>query len=82
MEAFVKSQPPGTCGIVYAHQRKTCDWLASSLCNADVDAMAYHAGKDAEQRSRIQSQWLEGDMPIVVATIAFGMGVDKANVRW
>jgi ATP-dependent DNA helicase RecQ len=82
LEAFVKSQAPGTCGIIYAHQRKTCDWLASSLCNVEVDAMAYHAGKDSGQRASIQSQWLEGDVDIVVATIAFGMGVDKADVRW
>ena len=82
LEAFVKSQAPDTCGIIYAHQRKTCDWLASSLCNVEVDAMAYHAGKDSGQRASIQSQWLEGDVDIVVATIAFGMGVDKADVRW
>jgi ATP-dependent helicase YprA (DUF1998 family) len=42
----------------------------------------YHAGKDAEQRARVQAQWTEGSLAIVVATIAFGMGVDKADVRW
>ncbi|CAL8466731.1 g6267 [Coccomyxa elongata] len=80
--AFIKLQPPGTCGIIYAHQRKTCDWLGSSLCDADVEAMTYHAGKDPDQRARAQSQWSEGDVDIVVATIAFGMGVDKPDVRW
>lgn len=80
--AFIKLQPPGTCGIIYAHQRKTCDWLATSLCDADVEAMTYHAGKDPDQRARAQSEWSEGDVDIMVATIAFGMGVDKPDVRW
>ena len=63
----------GSAGIVYAHTRKTCDWLAAKLGNAGVDAAAYHAGKDAGERSRAQEQWMEGAYDCVVATVAFGM---------
>ncbi|CAL5227140.1 g10051 [Coccomyxa viridis] len=72
----------GSTGIVYAHQRKTCDWLAAKLGNAGVDAAAYHAGRDASERSRAQAQWMDGAFDCIVATVAFGMGVDKADVRW
>ncbi len=78
----------GSTGIVYAHQRKTCDWLAAKLGNAGVDAAAYHAGRDASERSRAQAQWMEGAFDCIVATVAFGMvraclctcsvGADKA----
>ena len=63
----------GATGIVYAHQRKTCDWLASKLGNAGVDATAYHAGKDGAERNRAQAQWMEGAFDCIVATVAFGM---------
>ena len=63
----------GSTGIVYAHQRKTCDWLAAKLGNAGVDAAAYHAGRDAPERSRAQAQWMEGAFDCIVATVAFGM---------
>ncbi|GAB4818307.1 hypothetical protein N2152v2_005353 [Parachlorella kessleri] len=76
------SERRGQCGIIYARLRKTCDWLASELQAADIDAAAYHAGKDMQQRSRVQSGWSEGAYSVVVATIAFGMGIDKANVAF
>lgn len=63
----------GSTGIVYAHQRKTCDWLAAKLGNAGVDAAAYHAGRDASERSRAQAQWMDGAFDCIVATVAFGM---------
>ena len=63
----------GSTGIVYAHQRKTCDWLAAKLVNAGVDAAAYHAGRDASERSRAQAQWMDGAFDCIVATVAFGM---------
>jgi superfamily II DNA helicase RecQ len=80
LTTFLKAQPGS--GIIYAHQRKTCDWLASALCDVDVDAVAYHAGKDPAQRARTQADWTDGSLHVVVATIAFGMGVDKPDVRW
>lgn len=75
MQDLVKliQEQQGSAGIVYAHTRKTCDWLAAKLGNAGVDAAAYHAGKDAGERSRAQEQWMEGAYDCVVATVAFGM---------
>ena len=70
------------CGFVYASLRSTCDWLASALNDADLEASAYHAGLDTTARHRTQADWSEGACNIVVATIAFGMGIDKADVRW
>jgi superfamily II DNA helicase RecQ len=48
----------------------------------DLDVACYHAGKDNDQRRRVLSDWSEGAIDIVVATIAFGMGIDRADVRW
>ena len=75
MQDLVKlmQEQQGCAGIVYAHTRKTCDWLAAKLGNAGLDAAAYHAGKDATERSRAQEQWMEGAYDCVVATVAFGM---------
>eukprot|EP00955_Chlamydomonas_euryale_P092439 364707-Chlamydomonas_euryale.AAC.11 len=109
--AFVRARA-GTCGIVYARLRKTCDAVAKALECADLDVAAYHgellcsvnawncciccvcynlvatptsflhaAGKDPQVRNRIQSDWSSGDTPVVVATVAFGMGINKPDVR-
>jgi ATP-dependent DNA helicase RecQ len=66
--------------IVYASSRKAADELAVRL-NARFPARAYHAGLDAGTRERVQREFLAGTVEVVVATIAFGMGVDKADVR-
>lgn len=62
--------------------RATCDWLCSALCSADMDVGCYHAGKDAQRRRKTQQDWCTGAIDIVVATVAFGMGIDRADVRW
>lgn len=56
-------------GIVYAHLRATCDWVASALIDADIDAAAYHAGKSAHVRRSVQRNWVDGSLTCVVATI-------------
>ena len=56
-------------GIIYAHLRATCDWLASALIDADIDAAAYHAGKSAHVRRSVQCNWVDGSLTCVVATI-------------
>ncbi len=66
--------------IVYAPTRKHADELASELSRG-LRAASYHAGKDAGVRDRVQTSFLEGKLDVVVATVAFGMGVDKADVR-
>jgi ATP-dependent DNA helicase RecQ len=76
----IRSSPPP--GIVYATTRKECEELAANLCRSGVDAAAYHAGMASSQRSSVQERFMTDELGVVVATIAFGMGVDKPNVRF
>lgn len=78
---FIKERQD-QCGIIYARLRSTCDWLVQTLSSYDLDVACYHAGKDNYQRNRVQREWSEGAINIVVATIAFGMGIDRSDVRW
>src|SRR5208283_4508298 len=66
--------------IVYTPTRKQAESLANELCAYHM-AAAYHAGLDAERRKQVQEEFLAGKLQIIVATIAFGMGIDKADVR-
>ncbi len=79
LEAIRRSKPPG---IVYATTRKECEELASNLRGSGVEAAAYHAGMAPEERSSVQERFMTDELPVVVATVAFGMGVDKPNVRF
>ena len=72
----------GEAGIVYCLSRKAVEATASYLANAGFDALAYHAGLDNSRRARNQERFLREDGVIVVATIAFGMGIDKPDVRF
>ncbi len=67
--------------IVYASTRKMVEMAAEYLREAGVEAAAYHGGMEPERRARVQEAWTTGRVPVVVATNAFGMGIDKANVR-
>ncbi len=78
---FIK-QHAGKSGIIYTLNRKTTEDLASMLCANDIKAVAYHAGLDAKLRSTRQDQFLHEDVHVIVATIAFGMGIDKPDVRF
>ncbi|GAA4194762.1 DNA helicase RecQ [Microbacterium oryzae] len=79
---FIRSQPEGSAGIVYALSRKSVEQVASFLAQQGIDAIPYHAGLDARVRAAHQSRFLRDDGVVVVATIAFGMGIDKPDVRF
>lgn len=78
---FVKSMP-GKSGIIYVQARKTTEELAKILQVNGVKASPYHAGLDAKVRTKVQDDFLMEEIEVIVATIAFGMGIDKPDVRF
>ncbi|GAB4125689.1 MAG: DNA helicase RecQ [Raineya sp.] len=78
---FIK-QKKGQSGIVYCLSRKTVEEIAELLSVNDIKALPYHAGLDAEVRMKNQDAFLNEDVDVIVATIAFGMGIDKPDVRF
>ncbi|KAJ8664569.1 hypothetical protein QAD02_006231 [Eretmocerus hayati] len=70
------------CGIVYCPSQKECDDHASTLRTNGISAVNYHAGLTDKKRITMQTQWITGKVKVICATIAFGMGIDKANVRF
>lgn len=81
MVQFIK-QRPGKSGIIYVINRKTCDDLAEVLRANGVKAQPYHAGLDGKVRTQTQDAFLMQDLDVIVATIAFGMGIDKPDIRF
>ncbi|MDR0990025.1 MAG: DNA helicase RecQ [Propionibacteriaceae bacterium] len=80
--SFITSEHAGQTGIVYALARSTTETVAAYLADRGVTALAYHAGLSADERRRVQRRFLREDGVVVVATIAFGMGIDKPDVRF
>jgi len=79
--AFIRAHD-GQPGIVYRSTRKAVETTTAYLAAHGVSAAAYHAGVDDENRRRRQEAFVRDEVTVVVATIAFGMGIDKSNVRW
>ena len=69
-------------GIIYCLSRKNTETLASNLQKLGLNAQSFHAGMSTEDKLRIQRDFINDDLQIICATIAFGMGIDKSNVRW
>ncbi len=80
--AFIQAAHLGEAGIVYCASRAKVDETAQWLCEHGIAALPYHAGMDAGSRSSHQSRFLREDGLVMVATIAFGMGIDKPDVRF
>jgi len=69
-------------GIVYAATRQHAESIAADLNNIGVPALCYHGGMKSKERAEIQDKFMSGEVPVIVATCAFGMGVDKADIRF
>jgi ATP-dependent DNA helicase RecQ len=80
--AFLRSRPAGEAGIVYRMSRKKVETTAGNLSREGFTALPYHAGLDGATREGNQERFMREDGVIMVATVAFGMGVDKPNVRF
>jgi ATP-dependent DNA helicase RecQ len=79
---FIRDEHPGETGIVYCLARNTVDEVAEFLVRHGVEALPYHAGLDAASRSAHQARFQRDEGGVMVATIAFGMGIDKPDVRF
>ncbi|KAJ3145156.1 ATP-dependent DNA helicase sgs1 [Geranomyces michiganensis] len=73
---------PGKSGIIYCGSRRACEEVAKKLQTKGLKIDFYHAGLEKEDRMRVQNAWATGELDIIVATVAFGMGIDKPDVRY
>jgi ATP-dependent DNA helicase RecQ len=80
--SFLRSEHPGQAGIVYCLSRDSTERVAAFLTGSGIPALPYHAGLDAATRAGHQARFLREDGLVIVATIAFGMGIDKPDVRF
>jgi len=82
LKTFIAERHAGDAGIVYCLSRAKVEDTAAALTSAGVEALPYHAGLDANLRARNQDRFINEDGVVIVATVAFGMGIDKSDVRF
>jgi ATP-dependent DNA helicase RecQ len=82
LKTFINERHSGDAGIVYCLSRAKVEDIAATLTGAGIEALPYHAGLDAGLRARHQDRFINEDGVVIVATIAFGMGIDKSDVRF
>ncbi|XP_073833029.1 Bloom syndrome helicase [Musca autumnalis] len=82
MKNFILSRPNKDSGIIYCLSRKECDDVAQSMCKSGIKSCAYHAGLSDSVRETRQKDWITNKYRVICATIAFGMGIDKPDVRF
>jgi bloom syndrome protein len=82
MAELIKEKYSGKSGIIYGLSRKSCEQVAEKLSKLGISAFHYHAGMQPAERSGVQRKWQSNEYNVIVATIAFGMGIDKADVRY
>ena len=78
--SLLKKKKGESC-IIYCTSRKSCEKLAGSLQDKGIDAQFYHAGMNADERNKVQEGFVRDEIQVICATIAFGMGIDKSNIR-
>lgn len=81
IENFIR-QRPNQSGIIYCLSRNNTETVAEALKKVGIKAKFYHAGMDTAKRAKVQNEFIADDIQVIVATIAFGMGIDKSNVRF
>mmetsp|Transcript_49371 Transcript_49371/g.55003 ORF Transcript_49371/g.55003 Transcript_49371/m.55003 type:complete len:931 (+) Transcript_49371:140-2932(+) len=82
MADFIKEKHPRSAGIVYTYSRKDADNVACELCEQGIVAEAYHSDVNATKKKTIHQSWMKNRTQVVVATIAFGLGINKPDVRF
>src|SRR4051812_7947865 len=82
LKSFIAERHQGDAGIVYCLSRARVEDIAATLADSGVNALPYHAGLDASRRARNQDRFINEDGVVIVATVAFGMGIDKPDVRF
>lgn len=79
---YVLNKQKGKTGIIYCHSKQSCETTSQKLNEWGIRSMFYHAGMDPNERFEVQTKWQHNDIQLICATIAFGMGIDKPDVRF